>query len=341
MIKHKFKKNYTPQQMSMRNNIILSIFAILILTIFAPGNFVHATTTTPSVPESNPTTLTILTASNQVLTTTNNFVVAGTIGLRPGTPLTSVTGQVDNGPISNAYNTAGSRPAFATWSLDVMALTNGKHVIYIYVVDSLGYKISKNISVTVNYTPPPPFHVTILSPANGATITDTPTVTLTGTTVGPIVFMSWHIDKIIAPNPIVTTTFSNWKFTTPILSRGAHTIYVVGKTNCCPTTAQVGITNMYGGINPPSVTILSPANGAKITTSTVTVSGTAGSAMVSTLRWHVDSGPINEMPVILKTVSGSVPWSFTTGTLAAGSHVIYVQVIGPSGTGSAQISITK
>jgi hypothetical protein len=347
LIKYKFKKNYNPKQMSMTNNIILPIFAILILAIFTQTSSANAVTPTP--PQ-----LTILTQNNQVMTITNSVVIAGTSAAIGGSnPITSVTCKIDNGPASNVVdknslivNNGGKLPpllppAFRNWFFDSPVLANGKHVMTVTATDSHGASTVASISVTINYTPPPPIHVTILSPADGTTMTDKNTATLTGTADGPITSMYWRMDNSATHYPITASSFSNWKFTTSVLPRGAHTIYVSANAQLRDITSHVSISSMYGGINPPSVTISSPTNGAKITTSTVTVSGTVGGALVSAIRLHVDSGPINGIAVTQTTMSGFVPWSFTTGTLTAGSHVIYVQVLGPSGTGTAQISMTK
>ena len=322
--------------MHTRSNIILSIFAILIFTIFAHSSTASAVTPTP--PQ-----LSILTANNQVVTVTNQVVIVGTsAAIGSGNQITSVTCKIDNGPASNVRDLKlNMQPPFRNWQFDVPPLVNGKHVIYITATDSQGSSTVASISVTINYTPPTPIHVTIQSPANGTIITDKNTVTLAGTADGPITSMYWRMDKNVIHYPITASSFASWKFTTPVLPRGPHTIYVSADAKLRTITSHVDISSMYGGVNSPSVTILSPANGAKITTSTATISGTAGGAMVFNLRWYVDSGPINTVVVTQTTVSGSVPWSFTTGVLSPGSHVIHVQAIGPSGTGISQISITK
>lgn len=329
----------------MTKNNILYLFAILIFAIFAQTNSANAST---------PPQLTILTPNNQVITATDQIVISGTsAAIGASHQITSVTCKIDGGPALNVVDqntliksSNGNippilAPAFRSWFFDSPHLANGKHVLTVTATDSLGTSTVASISVTINYTAPPSIHLTIKSPANGTTITDKNTATITGTTDGTVVSMYWRIDNSAIHYPITASSFASWQFTTPQLPRGAHTIYVSASAQLRQATSHVNISSMYGGINPPSVTISSPANGAKITTSTVTVSGTAGNAMISYGRWHVDNGPVGVINVKQTTISGTVPWSFTTGTLTAGPHVIHVQIMGPSGTGTAQISITK
>ncbi|HKC79479.1 MAG TPA: Ig-like domain-containing protein [Nitrosopumilaceae archaeon] len=86
---------------------------------------------------------------------------------------------------------------------------------------------------------------------------------------------------------------------------------------------------------PPTLTILSPANNAMVTTAVVPVTGTSSDdTSVSSITWKVDSGAVS-------TATGTVNWSFTTPALSNGVHTLYVNATDTVGLVTQQsISIT-
>ncbi|MDE1876827.1 MAG: HYR domain-containing protein, partial [Thaumarchaeota archaeon] len=93
-----------------------------------------------------------------------------------------------------------------------------------------------------------------------------------------------------------------------------------------------GITN---GCVPPNLSISSPTNNANLNANTLTVSGTASAAFpITTITGSIDNG----QAII---ASGTTSWSFSTGHLADGTHIIMVTATDNNGnTVTKSVSVT-
>src|SRR3989338_801354 len=76
---------------------------------------------------------------------------------------------------------------------------------------------------------------------------------------------------------------------------------------------------------PPIVTITSPSNGAFVGTCSITVTGTASDPTgIQKVEVSVDSGPFS-------LATGTTSWSFTTGVLSSGPHIIVAKATSNAG----------
>lgn len=134
---------------------------------------------------------------------------------------------------------------------------------------------------------------------------------------------------------------------TPVCTPPSGSVFAFGLDTVTCTATDAHNNKATGTFNvdiinkiPPTITISSPSNSAIINTATVAVNGNATDIVaVSAVSWKVDNG-------IVSTVSGLTPapslnWSFTTGSLALGQHVIQVNATDSAGLVTiSQITIT-
>ncbi|WP_255442010.1 Ig-like domain-containing protein [Corallococcus sp. Z5C101001] len=147
--------------------------------------------------------------------------------------------------------------------------------------------------------------VAITTPANGATVTN-PNVTVTGTATNATSVTVTFQGTNYGP---ITVTGGNWSQALPgPLANGTYTVTATS-TNGTTTSTQASSTFTVAG---PTVAITTPANGSTISTSSVTVTGTAANATSVTVTFQgTNYGPI--------TVTGgnwtySLPGNLTNGT---------------------------
>ena len=88
-------------------------------------------------------------------------------------------------------------------------------------------------------------------------------------------------------------------------------------------------------ISPPTISITSLSNGTHITTSTLTVNGTASAGTtIQSVQVGIDGGALNQ-------ASGTTSWSFLTTPLGYGTHIITATVTDSNrNTASTSVTIT-
>jgi len=195
-----------------------------------------------------------------------------------------------------------------TWlTSNTPTLSEGEHTVYAVAWDIAGnHATSTTNHFTVDFTAPA---VAIVTPANGSS-TNNAQPPITGTAdVGVTVILTLdgvRVDTIVIP------ANGQWSYLPPSpLSSATHTVVAtatddVGNTGTASSTFTIDIV-------PPLVTITSPTDGALLTTSTPTITGTA--EMGSTVRLYIDDTLVTTF-----TQNGSGFWSFGSHVLAQGSH---------------------
>ncbi|MBI4056382.1 MAG: hypothetical protein HY399_02420, partial [Elusimicrobia bacterium] len=176
-------------------------------------------------------------------------------------------------------------------------------------------------------TPPT---IAILSPANGANIFGL--FTISGTAADNVGVVSVKIQVDGGPSQTATGTNSWSRFLS--LSDGNHTLTATAwDASGNPTTSNPIIITVDN--TPPTIAILSPANGANIS-GPFTISGTAADNVgVTLVELAVDGGAFSPASYT------SPNWSFSQGALSFGSHSITARAKDAVGLiGSASISIT-
>jgi Bacterial Ig domain len=252
-----------------------------------------------------------------------SVTVSGTASSQAG--LAGVQVRVD----SNAWMPS---PNTASWSVtfDSTPYSDGGHTISAMATDSVGHTSTAAVSVTFSNSPP---SVSISTPAGGALVSGTITVSGSASSVAGISSVQVQVDSGSA---VTATGTASWtqSVDTTALTDGAHTVTAQATDSFGRSTgASVSVTVSNA---PPSVSISSPQAGATVS-STVTVSGFASSpAGIASVQVQVDSNA----PI---TASGTNGWSMTvdTTTLAAGAHTITATATDSIGrSSSSSISVT-
>src|SRR5256712_67980 len=112
-----------------------------------------------------------------------------------------------------------------------------------------------------------------------------------------------------------------------ITSLNGNSVYVV--------TGIVQSSSPIPTISPPTISITSLSNGTLITTSTLTVNGTASAGTtIQSVQVGIDGGALNQ-------ASGTTSWSFLTTPLGYGTHIITATVTDSNrNTASTSVTIT-
>ena len=177
--------------------------------------------------------------------------------------------------------------------------------------------------------------VSITSPANGATVSGTISITGTSSDAGGISKVELYVDNALKSSTTAAAFSFSWNSTT--VGNGSHTILVKAydpSNNIGSASVSLNVNNVTVDTTPPTVSISSPANGATVSGS-ISIFGTAGDAGgILKVELYIDN--------VLKgsTASGSYNFSWDTTTAANGSHTILVKGYDPSNNiGLASIAV--
>ena len=316
----------------------------------AAGNVSGSTSASVIIDTTPPAAVTNLVAANNngstAVTIPNNGVTNDSTPLLTGSGEVGARISVYDGTTLLGTTTVGSN---GTWSFISTALSNGTHTLNITATDAAG-NVSPQVSTVMTIDTVAPAAVTNLvitddvgsstgALANGA-ITDDATPTLSGTAeAGAIVTI---LDGTTVLGSVTAGSNGAWSFTTATLSNGTHPLSVTvtdaaGNTSAASATVTITVDTVA-----PSASTLVITNDI---TSTVVPSGGATNDSTPTLSGTAEAGSrvsIFDGSTLLGTaiVNSSGAWSFTTATLAQGSHPISVTVTDPAGNVSGTTSAT-
>jgi 5,10-methylenetetrahydrofolate reductase len=285
-------------------------------------------------------TVTISTPTNGATVTNSSLLVSG-MATDSGRGNNGVSSVTVNG-ISAAGGTA-TGSGTANWSA-TLTLVPGTNTITVVANDSLGNAGQQQITVT--YSPPDTQGptVTISTPANGATVTNSSLLvsgTATDSGRGNNGVSSVTVNGISATGGTVSGSgTANWSATLTLLP-GTNTITVVANDSLGNAgQQQITVTYSPPDTQGPTVTVSIPANGATVTNSSLVVSGTATDSGRG--NDGVSSVTVNGISATGGTASGSgtANWSATL-TLVPGTNTITVVADDSLGnTGQQQITVT-
>lgn len=132
--------------------------------------------------------------------------------------------------------------------------------------------------------------------------------------------------------PIAVQSNRTWSYA-GTLAYGVHTAYGV-ELDATTGKLSASSTPITFTIVPPAPTVTSPANGATLTSTSLSVSGT-GSEAGNTIAVTIDGAAAGSV-----TIPASLNWSFST-TVSSGNHTISAKEIDvPSGVSSAASSVS-
>ncbi len=250
-----------------------------------------------------------------------------------GATLTSVQFKVD-GVGKGAAVTASPY----TITLDTTTVTNGAHTLTAVATDSGGTSTtSAGVSVTVANPPA----VSITAPAAGATVSGaavTMTASATAATGATVVSVQFKVDGV-SKGAAVTVSPYTIALDTTALSNGTHTLTAVATDSGGTSTTSAGVSVTVAN-STTAVSITSPAAGASISGSSVTLTATAqpGSGLtITNVQFKVDG--VSKGALVATSPYTTV---LDTTTLANGSHTITAVATdsGGNSTPSAGVTVT-
>ena len=238
-----------------------------------------------------------------------------------------------------------SAPYSISWN--TAAASNGSHAITAVARDAAGNRTTSTpVTVTVSNAPPPPPDTTpptvsITSPANGATISATVTVTASASDNVGVVGVQFQLDGVNGGAEDTSAPYSiSWN--TATASNGSHTITAVARDAAGnrTTSAPVTVTVANGppsDTTPPTVSITSPSSGQTVS-ATVTVTASASDNVgVAGVQFLLDGANLG-------AESTAAPYSVSWNTAAAsnGSHTLTAIARDAAGnhTTSAPVTVT-
>src|SRR5205823_1783233 len=142
--------------------------------------------------------------------------------------------------------------------------SNGSHTLTATARDAAGNTTtSAPVTVTVNNPPPSdttPPTVSITTPANGATVTASVTVTAMASDNVGVLGVQFKLDGANLGAEDTTSPYSIPRDTTPA-SHGTHTLTAAARDAAGNTTTSAPITVTVANGTPPTVSITTPHNG--------------------------------------------------------------------------------
>jgi hypothetical protein len=274
----------------------------------------------------------------------NGATVSGTINVTASASdnvgVTSVQFRLDGADAGPADTSA---PYSVAWNTSTAA--DGTHTISAVARDAAGNtRTSSAITVTVSNGPPPDTSapsVSISSPADGATVSGTITVSASASDNVGVAGVQFQLDGANA-GPVLTAAPYSVPWDTTTVGDGSHTITAIAadaagnQTTSAPVTVTVS-NAPPADTTPPSVSISSPAGGATVSGTINVTANAADDVGVAGVQFQLDG--VNAGPV-LTTAPYSIPWDTTTAS--DGAHTLTAVAADAAGnqTASAPVTVT-
>jgi RHS repeat-associated protein len=253
------------------NNVSLTVGSNTITAIAADvaGNTANATITIiRNEPDTTPPTVAITLPENNFTTTNETITVAGTVA-DSGTNASGVQSVIVNG--INATLTGG------TWTTVGVPLTIGTNILTATAKDNNNNISTTSVTIVRNPSDTTPPTILITSPTNNFDTFDSQVV-VNGTAIdagaGATGVNSVTVNGILATYNIGTNAWT----ATVNLADGINTITVVAVDNApTPNQSQAIIQVTKIAVQPPTLMITNPTNGAFLSANSVTVAGNVSS----------------------------------------------------------------
>lgn len=298
-------------------------------------------------PPNNPPTVDTLTASPTTVTQGQVVNLSATATDNAGSNITKV--DFYDGSTLLGTDTTG-QPFTLSWNTDT-STTTGSHSITAKATDALSLTspASTPVTVTVNAAPPAdttPPTVSITSPTNGATVSGSAVKidATAGDNVGVTKVEFYDGTKLLGTD--TTSPYSyTWDTTSITAPNESHNIiaraYDAAGLNASFSVNVIVNNAPPADTTPPTVSLTSPASGAKVSGNSVTLAATASDNVhVDSVTFSVDGVTVGS-PDTSPDATGhySVIWDSTTAK--NGSHTIMAKATDSSQlTASSQYSVT-
>ncbi len=282
----------------------------------------------PPLPLPGGSLIVTITSPGSGSTVANTVPVSASVSIVGSLTVASVQFKLDGANLG-ARDT--SAPYSVSWNTTTVG--NGSHTLTAVARDILGVQFtSAPVTVTVSNAPPPPPPdttpptVSITSPAAGATVSGTTSLTASASDNVGVAGVQFRIDGANFGAEDTTAPYSiSWN--TGSASNGSHSITAVARDaagNRSPVSAPVTVTVNNApppppaDTTPPTVSITAPANGATVKgTVTVTASASDNVGVVG-VQFLLDNGVSGSAEAT--TAPYSISWN--TVTASDGSHNI-------------------
>ncbi|KAB0668202.1 DNRLRE domain-containing protein [Oryzomonas sagensis] len=279
-------------------------------------------TTAPTVGTfTMPATATSQTVAISSFTASDNVGVTGYLVTESATaPAASATGWSAGAPTSFTFSAAGSRTAYA-WAKDAAGNVSAAK--------------SSSVVITLPDTTAPTVG-TFTMPATATSLT----VAISSFTASDNVGVTGYLVTESATAPAASAT--GWSAGAPtsftFSAAGSTTAYAwamdaAGNVSAAKSSS-VAIT--LPDTTPPTVTISSPASGAKVGSKVTIKASASDNVAVTKMQLYIDS--------VLKATSSSstISWTWNNSSYSRGSHVIQVKAYdAANNSGSQSITVTK
>jgi len=207
---------------------------------------------------------------------------------------------------------------------DTTKSTSGTHTLKATAKDVNGnVGTSASVSVTVqNSTDTTPPTVSITSPANGAAVTGTITVSANASDNVAVASVQFRVDGANVGTADTSAPYS-YALNTATLTNGSHSLTAVAKDtagNTATSTAVAITVKNAADTTPPTVSITSPANGATVGGTITILASASDNVGVASVQILVDGAPLGAKDT---TSPYSAQWN--TASVSNGSHTIAAQ----------------
>src|SRR5436309_3911105 len=229
----------------------------------------------------------------------------------------------------------GAEDATAPYSIswNTNTIENGSHTLTAIARDILGVQWrSDPVTVTVfNDTTPPT--VSITSPANGATVRSTVSVTANASDNVGVVGVQFKLDGANLGGEDTTAPYAvSWNTTTA--TNGSHTLTVVARDAAGNTATSSAVTVTVDN-SPPAVSITSPANGATVGGTVNVTANASDNVGVVGVQFRLDGANLGGEDT---TAPYSVSWDTTTA--GNGSHTLTAVARDAAGNTAPSAAVT-
>jgi hypothetical protein len=278
------------------------------------------------VPDTTPPTAQVL---SPVAGATVSSVISINVSASDNVGVTKVEWYLDG---SLAGSSTNASPAF---SWDTTTSANASHTVQAKAYDATGnVGSSALISVSVQNVATNPPTATVSSPANGATVSSTTTVSVNGTDYTAVTNVEWYLDGTLAGSSASASASFSWDTTKS--KNGSHTVQskAYDAAGHVGNSAIVSVTVQNADTTPPTATLsLSPNSSSVSATVTVNVSG-ADNVGVTKVEWYLDGALAGSSA----TVSASFSWDTTQS--ANGAHSLLAKAYDAAGNVGTSASVT-
>jgi hypothetical protein len=257
--------------------------------------------------------------------------VAITANAADNVAMASVQFQLDGANLGSAVTGAG--PAY-TYGWNTTSVSSGPHTITAIATDTGGNTATTNVSIVVNNTPPT---VSISSPAAGAALTGTVTITANAVDNVGMAGVQFQLDGVNLGSAVTGAGPAyTYSWNTTSAGNGSHTISAIAADTAGNTaTTSVSVTISH---TPPTVSVTAPSAGAVLSNTVTLTANATDNVAVAGVQFQLDGVNLGS------AVTGAGPtysYSWNTAPAGNGTHTITaIATDTPGNTASASVSIT-